>query len=214
MAENLRGNAKLMLKKCLILFALILPILGLGLIIFPIRTPDFALYEELLKSSTPEDASIPSAQAQQKRERVSKQIWYQDDTPLYCRIDSAESELFLFHEHNTTEVVEELKDVACFMQEKLFYEEGKPMQRVRYLEARQARYNYHTHLFLAEDVRLWRYQYEGHEAMVDHREDAVLLMHAIAEKVEFTLEGDSHDFIAHHLKAILKDEKDALWSKV
>ena len=202
-----------MLKKCLIFLVLTLPLAGLGLIIFPIRMPDFVLYDELLKSSAPEGISIASAKPHQTREKVSKQIWYQDETPLYCRIDSTNSELFLLDEHNTFEVVEELQNVVCLMQEELYYEEGKPMQRVRYLEAKGARYNYHTHLFLAENVKLWRYQYEGHEP-IDPPEDSLLLMHAIAESVAFTLEGDSPDFVAHHLKAILKDEEHTLWSKV
>jgi len=180
----------------------IIATLGIGIAVFPIREHDYALYNDLLKSSRPEVDDSSLSYSQQKRERVRKQIWYQDETPLYFRIDSDESELFFFRQNNRIEVIEQLGKIVCIMQEELYYEDLKPMQRIRYLEAERACYNYNSHLFVAEDVKLWKYQLEGHTppTKIAH---TTPLMRAIAHSVEFTLQGEKLDFIAHQMKATL-----------
>jgi hypothetical protein len=174
----------------------------LGIAIFPIRERDYAYYEELLKSSNPPSEEALLSYSQQKREGVCKQIWYQDTTPLYFRIDSAESELFFFRQANQIEVIEQLGDVDCLMQEELYYEEGKPMQRVRHMKAIRACYNYNTHLFVAEEVKLWKYQLPGHSPPT-HIDETNPVMRATAHSVEFTLHGNKLDFTAHQMRATM-----------
>lgn len=182
---------------------------GAAVAIFPIRESDKRLYQELLKSSTADKDEIALTYSQQKREGVCKQIWYQDDSPLYFRIESAESELFFFRQQNQLEVIEQLGKVKCLMQEDLFYEEERPMQKVRYLEAERASYNYNTQLFIAEEVKLWQYKLEGHTppAMI---EDTKPLMNATAHSVEFTLKGEKLDFTAHQMRAELNSREGIL----
>jgi hypothetical protein len=177
-------------------------VLGIGIAVFPIREHDYAFYNDLLKSSHPEADDSSLSYSQQKREKVRKQIWYQDETPLYFRIDSDESELFFFRQNSRIEVIEQLGKIVCIMQEELYYDGLKPMQRIRYLEAERACYNYNSHLFIAEDVKLWKYQLEGHTPP-DKIAHINPLMHAIAHSIEFTLQGDKLDFIAHQMKATI-----------
>ncbi|HEY4832460.1 MAG TPA: hypothetical protein VIH61_07885, partial [Waddliaceae bacterium] len=163
----------------------------------------------LLKSSHPENKESLLSYSQQKREKVRKQIWYQDTSPLYFRIDSDESELFFFRQNNEVEVVEQLGKVVCIMQEELYFDGAKPMQRVRYLEADQACYNYNSHLFVAEDVRLWKYQLEGHEPPTQFKKTHPL-MHATAHSIEFSLRGKKLDFTAHQMRAAVNNRERVL----
>ena len=190
-----------MFKIQALLLGLLLAI-GVGIGIFPCRQKDYDLYEELLKSSNPSAQESLISCSQQTREGVQKQIWYQDEKPLHIRINSGQSELCFFHRENQIAVVEHLEDVVCIMQEELYYVGKQPMQRVRYLEAEKASYNYNSHLFVAEDVTLWKYQLEGHSppAMIENCEP---LMRATAQSVEFTLKGEKLDFIAHQMRAVV-----------
>jgi hypothetical protein len=180
-----------------------------ALFIFPIRKSDYLLFDELLKSSNPETHSPLLSYSQQKREGVCKQIWYQDDGPLYFRINSEESELFFFRQSNRVEVVEQLGKVTCLMQEELYYENDKPMQRVRYLEAERAIYNYNSHLFVAEDAKLTKYQLEGHTPPTEIKH-VNPLMRMKAQSVEFSLKGEKLNFIAHQMKATVNSKERSL----
>lgn len=197
-----------MFKALLILLSSLL-VLGLGLIVFPIKERDRIQYAELCKSSNPETNEALLSYSEQKRKGVRKQVWYQDEDPLYFRIEGQESELFFFRQNNRVEIVEELTDVTCIMQEDLFYEGEKPMQRVRYLKAERASYNYSSHLFVAENVHLWKYQLEGHTPP-DNIEHAKALMRATAQSVEFTLKGNKLNFIAHQMKATVNGKEKIL----
>lgn len=194
--------------------------LSLGILCFPIRSGDYLLFEALTKSSHPEESQAQLTFSRQKREQVSKQIWFQNEPPLLCRIDSKESDLFFVRNNDHIEVVEELNDVCCVMQEELYYllpggketislleavPEAVPMQRFRYLEAKKACYNYLSNLFIAEDVKLWKFQTAGHAFPTPPFQSDKLepLMQAEAESVEFTFQDAKIDFIAHHMRAML-----------
>lgn len=194
-----------MFRVCLFLFTLAV-VAALGFLIFPCRPKDIAMYEELLQSSNPLKKDDSLACSQQKRLKVCKRIWYQDKTPLHILIESPESELFLLQQDNLFEITEKLKSVACVMQEELYYVDGKPMQKVRYLEAERACYHYHSHLFIAEDVKLWKFELEGH-APPESLEHQFPLMSATAQTVEFTLKGEKLDFTAHHMRAIFNTKE-------
>lgn len=182
---------------------------GLGWWIYPIREADRTLYAELSKSSNPDESDHHLSYSQHKRHNVCKQVWYQDETPLYFRIDSEDSELFFFRQHHQVEVIEQLENVNCIMQEELYYEDQVPMQKVRYLQAERASYNYNTQLFVAEKANLWKYQLEGHEPPTQMPQTQAL-MRATAQSVEFTLKGEKLNFVAHQMKATLNSKERAL----
>lgn len=212
-----------MFKKFLFLSAFVL-LLGISYGIIHIRPKDYALYEELLKSSRPEQESPLLSYSQQVREGVCKQIWYQDANPLYFRIESEESELFFFHQENQIEVVEQLEKVSCIMQEELFYllpdgrevseidhstRDAEPMQRIRYLEAERACYNYTTQQFVAEEAKLWKFELQGHQAP-QHFDKTKPTMSGTAQCVEFSLKGKQLNFQAHRMKATFNPKEELL----
>jgi hypothetical protein len=177
-------------------------IVGLGITLFPIRSSDYALYDALMAPCSSENTKTPLVYSQQRREEVCKQIWLQDSSPLYCRIDSEKSELFFFRKNHKIEVVEQLGKVTCVMQEELYFEGEQPMQRVCYLEAEQACYNYNSHLFVAESVELWKIQLEGH-MLPTEIEKKTPLLYATAGSLAFSLERGKFDFTAEQFKATL-----------
>jgi len=199
-----------MFKIQLIVLALALG-LGIGLLVFPIQQKDFFLYEALTEQSNP-DQEAPVC-TQQMRENVHKQIWIQDQTPLYFSIQSKNSNLFFFKECSQIEIIEELEDVTCVLQEELFYrfadgttslspqEGAEPWQKTRYLKAEQAHYNYQTHLFVADTVHLWEYQLAGH-APPSTFQGIDPQLEATAQSVEFILNAKELDFTAHKMHAI------------
>lgn len=179
---------------------------------FKTTSEDRLFYERLMENSTLEKAESLINRSKQTRQEVSKKIWYQEEGPLFVSIKSADSELFFFHQGGTIEVVEHLENVTCLMQEELYYllpggkkthdpeTGGQPMQLIRFVEADKACYHYNTQLFLAEDVKISRYCVEGHTP-VSSLKGAQLLMKGVAQRAEFTLQGDKLDFQAHRMKA-------------
>ena len=80
------------------------------------------------------------------------------------------------------------------------------MQKIRYLEAARASYHYNNHLFIAEDVKLWKYQVEGHQPP-EEISGLAPLMTATAASVEFTLRGKKMDFVAHKMRATVNSKE-------
>ena len=83
------------------------------------------------------------------------------------------------------------------------------MQIIRYIEADKATYNYASQLFVAEDVKLWKYKLEGHEPPSDLSQTD-FLMSGTARTVEFAFKGEQFDFQAHSLKATFDPNKELL----
>ena len=109
-----------MFKTQLIFSAFLFIALGIliALKIFHVEKKDHRIYQELLESSSSKRAEEYS---QQRREKVCKEVWYQDKTPLHMRIESDDSTLFFFHQNNQAKVVEQLGTTRCMMQEELYY---------------------------------------------------------------------------------------------
>jgi hypothetical protein len=188
---------------CLFLAALLI-----GISICRVTEKDQDAYQDLLESSTLAKQPLISY-SRQAREGVLKEIWYQSKEPLYIRIESDDSELFFFHQEGRIEIVEQLEKVVCLMQEELFFEKGKPMQHIRYMEAKHANYNYTTQLFIGEEAKLWKYCLEGHEP-VTSVEGLIPIMSGTADSIEFTFKGKDVNFQARHLKATLNSKKKLL----
>ena len=115
-----------MLKKTVIISSLFL-----GLFVFilsyqmmHITSKDRILFEQLTTSSQPkqEEQKDPLV-SRQARSKVQKNIWFsKDSNRLHFRLYSSVSELVYSKAEESTEVVEHLTDIQCYMQEKLFYQ--------------------------------------------------------------------------------------------
>ena len=174
-------------------------VLLLALLVFvPLFKRDDAGYAKLLKSSEPQKAR---ALCQQFREGVTKKMWTEEEQ--YCAITSASSELFFFTEKGDVEVIEELENVNCMLQERLFVKHGKKMQTLRLLKAKEASLNYNTQLFTSNNVSMWTYEIAGH-APPDTLEGHEPILEGRADQVELQLAGKSFAILAHHFEGQMR----------
>ena len=192
--------------------------IGLAFFVFSLVTyheEDSRLYQQLIESEDPNHLNDASPyKAKQQRQAIQKDIFFtQKEERLQLRLISAEAELILDHHDDETEIIEQMHDVKCYMQEELFYvlpdgrktqaadaEGVKAMQIIRYLEAEAASYHYKSEKFKAENVKISRYAVQGHQ-LEDFNQAAKLIMDGLAKKVEFSLSGKDLNFKAHQLKA-------------
>lgn len=105
-------------------FLLAAAILWFILSLFSGYSTDAAAYRELVALAAPVNstAQLTPYSAKQHRKNVQKEILFnQNEERLQIRLNSKEAILILDREEDSTEVIEKLKDVACLMQEELFY---------------------------------------------------------------------------------------------
>ncbi len=167
----------------------------------------------------------------QERSGVRRDIWYSDAEQaqrLHFVILGKESQVLFDTESNKDQIIEEIQDVHCFMQEDLyyllpddqaiirhangeyFYSHSKQamtppdvplraMQHLRYLQADAATYSYTDNLFTAKTVALARYTLPSHTL----KEDLTALtpeLEGAAQTVQFSLEGSDLNFHAERLR--------------
>ena len=148
-----------------------------------------------------------SSVIQQVRENVHKDIWYtQDDqTRLQYKIESPFSLLILSPSEGKIEVEEQLLDISCWMQEKIFEKEGELFQSVRFLQAKQGIYHYHQQKFQAENADISFFTYKGQELPL-FCSDTPPFLRGRAKKIEISAEGKVPHFQAHEFQANLKEK--------
>lgn len=106
----------------IVLFACVVLIAYRGLISY--GSEDVREYRELVQASDAKNAettSTPYSAAQQHR-KARKDIWYTNDGQrLHVQVSSADTELVLDHHDDQTEIIEDMHDVVCCMQEAVYY---------------------------------------------------------------------------------------------
>ncbi len=79
---------------------------------------------------------------------------------------------------------------------------AKPMQILRYLEADAGSYFYKNDTCIASNVLIERFVLEGHTLTVDLSKGSRIFK-AIADNVEFSMNGNDPQFTAKQMKAIV-----------
>ncbi len=161
----------------------LLSLLVFVFVVFPIHESDRKAFKELRKSALNTDTK----EFAQERTGISKQIWYQSNSPIYVHILSDHSKLCFSKTEKAFEVIEHFGPLSCQIVEK---------QQIRYLEAEKADYNYNTGILVADDTELWKYAQEGEAPS----------MHAMAKMIELTFKDEKIDFIAHQMSAQIQDK--------
>lgn len=87
------------------------------------RSSDYKEYQELVESSAPSREESPEGErGSQKREGVAKDLWFiKGGQRLHIAMKCDTSELKLMQTVDRIEVVEEMEDVHCLMQDDLYY---------------------------------------------------------------------------------------------
>ena len=148
-----------------------------------------------------------SESATQERRGVRKDIWFaqEDGTRLQYRIESDASLLTLVQDRGKFDMVENLQNIQCWMQEKIFTSGNSSMQQLRYLKADGGVYSLGKQQFEAHSVALSLFKLPGHTlVMPTNRKGAFL--RGTAEDVSFAVSGKSPQFQAHNFTASLKQE--------
>jgi len=132
---------------------------------------------------------------QQFREGITKDLVFRDGPPRCCHLTSRQSELFLFKQEKSLEIVEELDDVYCVLQEELYKTaDGTPMQILHTLQAQRACYDYTSQTLTAADAYVCKYRVPSHDFAIglQHLKQHKAMMTAKARHV--TLHVRAHDY--------------------
>jgi hypothetical protein len=172
-----------------------------------LRSKDITTYNNFSKKSKEFATTQNLATTHQKRQGVRKDIWLTqvDKTRNHTRIDSLTSTLTLLPKENKLDIMENLHDLKCWMQDKLYIAEKTPMQQMRFFEAGEGSYQYTTGEFLAEAVTLSLFRIPGHQ-LPPHIDTKAAFLHGIAKDVSFSVAGKSTQFQAESFKATLNPE--------
>jgi hypothetical protein len=202
---------------------------------FSFDSHDAEEYWQLMDNadSSRSDTSTNPYVATQQHRKVNKDIIFCDNGQrLHMSLQSNDSELVLNHRGDATEIIENMYDLKCYMQEELYYvlpdgrevlkepdgqvrlrhektpviiamdAELKPKQLIRYLQAATAAYSYKDDHFIAENVHVSHFSAPGH-TLVKSIAGLKPLMSGIAQSVEFSVMDNDLNFKAHQMKATL-----------
>lgn len=178
----------------------ILSLAGCILTLFSYDEKDKKAYRKLI-----DDEIQPSDASQTSRHRHSnlrKDFYYSNGKDrLQLQLKSVEAELKLEQQEGEKQIIEHMRDVCCYMQEKVYKTpSGNTMQQVRYLEADAATYQYHKNQFAAQNVKLCRYLVPGNK-LQETAEGQKLLISGVADWVEFSLGANEPNFKAHRIQS-------------
>lgn len=171
---------------------------------FRIFPRDIEKYEQLLEdqkgSSTQEDKETT-----QTRFNTQKDVWQQDkDARLHYRINAEQSTLHLRPKGKKIEMFEEMHNISCLLQEKLYVQQQEKMQELRAFTASYGTYDFSKHTFLAEKVLLDFYTAKGHE-LPKSKEIATPFLKGLAKQVSFSFSSDGPAFHAEKFRAEMQN---------
>lgn len=149
-----------------------------------------------------------SDSATQTREGVRKEIWFsqEDKSRLHYRIESDSSVLTVAPSGGKFDLIENLSNIRCWMQEKLYEEGSNNMQQVRFLQASEGTYRYSQQQFLANSVALSMFRLPGHELVTPMSTRGAFLK-GNANDISFSVSGKTPQFEAHQFTASLRQEE-------
>lgn len=185
-----------------LLFTLILFGAVLGYLIFSLGTyseSDIQAYQKLIHGdqTKPQELSLTT---KQQRIGVQKTAFFTEDGQrLQFKLCSKNADLILEMHDGHFEAIEQMHGMECYLQESLLdgIEEFGPAQKVLFLKADAATYNYTNETFLAENVFAARYLAEGHaiETPLNSLQPSILEIRAsnvAFDGKEMTLKGNAY----------------------
>ncbi len=187
---------------------------------------DLKGYRTLVESSQLNQEPIAKTTTHVRRD-LQKDIYLNRSAwPEQFRLKSRDARILLVARGSHHHVVEHLEQVCCWYQEDLFYRfadgstfsirdplgsslipvaaalHAEPRQRLLYLEADLAVYNYQLQNFIAKDARLWRYELSGHQ-LDENVDKQRSLFSGVADQVDITFGERGVLFQADGFKASL-----------
>jgi hypothetical protein len=165
-------------------------------------------YKTMMRSGRALAKASKGKQTCQHRAGVRKDLWLsqQDRTRLHYRIDSKSSVLTLLPIDDKVDIIENLQQIQCWMQDRLYAQGPTMMQQMRFFEADTGTYQYSTQKFTANTVALSLFRMPGTKlpATVDPH---AAFLRGIAQDVSFAIAGKTTQFQAQRFKATLMSEE-------
>lgn len=175
-----------------------------GVVFGWVRETDIQAYRS--EQRRKEDLSMKSVAktAQQNRKGVTKEIYLTQESglQLHYRVQSDSSTLTLKPEGSRFNLIEQLHQMRCWMQEKLENTEKGYTQQLRYLEAEEGIYRYTSQQFLAQTVTLSLYHLPG-RILPREKHPGTPFLSGVAQDIRFAVAGKSPQFQAENFKASL-----------
>ena len=144
------------------------------------------------------------ATTKQSRKQVRKDIWISQPNHqrLQNRMDSETSFLTLKPKGSSVEIIEELKNIQCWSQEKLYTMNRAPIYQMRVLSAKEGTYKYQTQTFEALEASLSLYKIPG-LSLITNLQNHQAFLKGTAEEVSFAVQSGVPCFQARQFKASL-----------
>ncbi len=160
----------------------------------------------------------PLESIHQMRDGVQKDLWItsdkiaddlvqKDQERLHFRIHSENSDLIFHRFKKRIEVVENLHNIQCWIQEKILRDENR--QLVRFFSSQEGTYRYPSHLFSAPHLFLSFFQLPGTDLPEDLSQETPFLQ-GVADKVCFRFTEKLPGFEATRLRAIYHLNKELM----
>ena len=142
--------------------------------------------------------------AHQKRLKVTKDIWLtqDDNSRLHHRIASKSSLLVLKPNGGKLKFIEELDQISCLMQERIYYNNELPMQQVRLLEANSGEYHFSEKQLLSQGVSISVYKLNTHTLPQEILSTSPIFS-GNAENISLTTSDKTPDFQAKGFTAYM-----------
>ncbi len=171
------------------------------------RKADIESYHNFMEKSKVVASSKALPSADQKREKVRKDIWFtqEDHLRLHTRLQSKASVLTLLPNDHKMDIIENLETIQCWMQDRLFTANGTPMQQMRFFEADYGTYQYMTQQFLAKEVSFSLFRIPGFNLSFPTNSSGAFLK-GIAKDASFSVSGKTSQLQAQQFKATLNNE--------
>ncbi len=165
---------------------------------------DRVKYEKLLQAGRAIAKATKDEKTHQTRSGVRKDLWLsqQDKSRLHYRIDSKSSVLTLLPIDDKVDIIENLQQIKCWMQDKLYPQGNVVMQQMRFFEADQGIYQYSTQRFAANSVALSLFRLPGIQ-LPTTIDPSKAFLRGIAQDVSFSIAGKATQFQAQRFKATL-----------
>jgi hypothetical protein len=165
--------------------------------------------QQMLSSSKAIAKATKGQQTHQTRGGVRKDLWLaqEDQSRLHYRIDSKSSVLTLLPIDDKLDIIENLQQIKCWMQDKFYVQGSALMQQMRFFEAEQGLYQYSSQKFAANSVALSLFRIPGMHlpASVDPK---AAFLRGIAQDVSFSIAGKATHFQAQRFKATLTSQQE------
>lgn len=183
-----------MLSKATWVFRICTPLAGLLWIAF------FCFYPLNTSSESPAFTKTENREVRafQNRYGVSKEVWLarKERKCFRSRLLSESSVVTLHNKGSKFELVEDLENVQCWMQDR---ESSPEMQEIRLITASHGKLNGNTHQFTAENVDLIIYQTPGEDPPESFYPPTCSHLHGNAKSISLTIEKKHPHFEAEEI---------------